>query len=237
MRQFNLKRFRDAAFATLDESANTLKRMLNEIDFTAVTDRFNEVREDISETFATLRKKVKVLTDRFVIKVPFDRENQKLSFTIDDDTINVTVESFDGRSHRKQTTSTTIPEFVDTNNMIQRYDDDKKEMIFIFLNKLSSVTTNVENENTESDSVVEVTETVNGDIELEIDVNEEDDNIEAVSTSTNTIVENNNGELSHDELINMMLDMYASGASYRKIAAEVGMSDKTVARWIKKALN
>ena len=39
-----------------------------------------------------------------------------------------------------------------------------------------------------------------------------------------------------DALLETIMRMYSEGHSYRKIAAEVGVSDKTVARWIKKVL-
>ena len=39
-----------------------------------------------------------------------------------------------------------------------------------------------------------------------------------------------------ESLMKTILSMYENGFSYRKIAAETGISDKTVKRWIQSAL-
>lgn len=165
-----------------------------------------EVTSTIKEVMTNLKRHIKNLTDKYVIEVAYDRNTQILTYTIDGNLITIVVklDSEDPNIQSSSTTTVTIPENVNVNTMVQHYNADDKKMVFVFKKHII--------ETTEDEIEVEMDSPLAEPIvDEEIPIEEEEVDINAV-----------------------ILDMYNSGMSYRQIAAEVGLSDKTVARRIKK---
>ena len=165
-----------------------------------------EVTSTIKEVMTNLKRHIKNLTDKYVIEVAYDRITQILTYTIDGNLITIVVklDSEDPNIQSSSTTTVTIPENVNVNTMVQHYNADDMMMVFVFKKHII--------ETTEDEIEVEMDSPLAEPIvDEEIPIEEEEVDINAV-----------------------ILDMYNSGMSYRQIAAEVGLSDKTVARRIKK---
>ena len=165
-----------------------------------------EVTSTIKEVMTNLKRHIKNLTDKYVIEVAYDRNTQILTYTIDGNLITIVVklDSEDPNIQSSSTTTVTIPENVNVNTIVQHYNADDKKMVFVFKKHII--------ETTEDEIEVEMDSPLAEPIvDEEIPIEEEEVDINAV-----------------------ILDMYNSGMSYRQIAAEVGLSDKTVARRIKK---
>ena len=165
-----------------------------------------EVTSTIKEVMTNLKRHIKNLTDKYVIEVAYDRNTQILTYTIDGNLITIVVklDSEDPNIQSSSTTTVTITENVNVNTMVQHYNADDKKMVFVFKKHII--------ETTEDEIEVEMDSPLAEPIvDEEIPIEEEEVDINAV-----------------------ILDMYNSGMSYRQIAAEVGLSDKTVARRIKK---
>lgn len=200
-----LKAFRDSALELITERAKEMRRLVDEFDFDKAE---REVTSTIKEVMANLKRHIKNLTDKYVIEVAYDRNTQILTYTIDGNLITIVVklDSEDPNIQSSSTTTVTIPENVNVNTMVQHYNADDKKMVFVFKKH--------------------ITETTEDEIELEVEMDsplaepivDEDIPIEEKEFDINEVI----------------LNMYNAGMSYRQIAAEVGLSDKTVARRIKK---
>lgn len=208
-----LKDFTNSALSMIKKNADEFGKMMKDLDFdfSSAEKKFNELESSFKEQFYELKKRVKELTDKFIVEVPFDRENETLSFKIENGMIIVTTERHTENRDAKSVTETTIPTRFDVNRMIQRYDENNKKMRFIFFK-----------------TVGEIYKKKGG-----CQVNEEATN-EKEETVTETKTEDKVAE--KEALIRKMIEMHEKGFSYRKIAEETGISDKTVKRWIKSAL-
>ena len=216
-----LSRFR---MPSLENMASAIRRRFDEFDFDSIEKQLTELGNDMEKAVSRLKKRIKNLTDKFVVEVPFDKETQKISFSFDGNVMEVKTETYSDAPHLVSTTSVTIPSDVNTDTLIQKYDEENKKMQFIFFKWGAPV---------EEDNV---------EVEIEVDENDVtvDDQVDETATTASANVmptfETTSTVSEKDALMETIMRMYAEGHSYRKIASEVGVSDKTVARWIKKVL-
>ena len=203
-----IKFFGKQALKRFKNSVDELNQALNEIDMENVEAHFNELKEDFNKEFDKLKEKFYTVGKKFVVEIPYDRDTQKLSFKMENGMITVVVETDETTSNgtfvSKSTTTRNIPESVNVNEFKQKYLEDEKKMLFIFKpKKVEQVTENEE---------------VTDDFEP---IGEE--GAETVSEEC---------EDAREQLIKKMVHMHLNGCSYRKIAQECGVSDKTCKRWI-----
>ena len=184
-----------------------LHKLAKEIEETDFEKEFNTMKQ----TFKDLLKKK---DNEYVLEVKYDRETQTLQFKIEDDTLTVIVEekTENGNFNSKSTTTVTIPSDVLVDKITQEYDSENKIMLF----KMKK--TNVEEQPT---------------------VEEEFEPIGETQPKEEIVVETpkSNKPMTSDELLKVIVGMYKDGASFRTISKEVGLSDKTVAKYIKRVLN
>ena len=184
-----------------------LHKLAKEIEETDFEQEFNTMKQ----TFKDLLKKK---DNEYVLEVKYDRETQTLQFKIEDDTLTVIVEekTENGNFNSKSTTTVTIPSDVLVDKITQEYDSENKIMLF----KMKK--TNVEEQPT---------------------VEEEFEPIGETQPKEEIVVETqkSNKPMTSDELLKVIVGMYKDGASFRAISKEVGLSDKTVAKYIKRVLN
>lgn len=212
-----LTMFTRNGFRSLRRTTRELTQMIRDFEFPSFEDEFNEIENAFKKQMDKIKEKIKNLTDRFIVEVPFDKEKQELSVSVNKNVLTVVLDSYDETTNTtgNAMTQTTIPEDVDPTTMTQFYDKNNKKLVFVFMKKKIN---NVETEDTET------TETVEG-------------------TTNNTTTENVVAEQTtegvkpkKESLMKTILAMHENGFSYRKIAAETGISDKTVKRWIQSAL-
>lgn len=212
-----LTKFTRDGFRSLRRTTRELTQMIRDFDFPSFEDEFNEIENAFKKQMDKIKERIKNLTDRFIVEVPFDKEKQELSVSVNKNVLTVVLDSYDEATNTtgNAMTQTTIPEDVDPTTMTQFYDKDNKKLVFVFMKKKIN---NVETENTET------TETVEGTTN---------------NTTTESVVAEQTTEgvkPKKESLMKTILAMHENGFSYRKIAAETGISDKTVKRWIQSAL-
>lgn len=207
-----LKDITNSALSILKRNAVDFNKMMKDFDFSLAEKKMNELESSFKFQFDGLKKMVKEMTDKFIVEIPFDREYESLSFKIENGVMTITTEQHTSNRDAKSVTETSIPTGIDVNRMIQRYDEKEKKMRFIFFKNIGSVYTKKGlRENEESDNL------------------DNDDSISRQPSDSNKIAEK-------EAMIRKMIQMHENGCSYRKIAEETGISDKTVKRWIKSAL-
>lgn len=181
------------------KSIEEIHDTLSKVDADDIENRLNSLREDLNKEFDKLKDQFKARMNKFVVKVPYDRDTQKMSFNIENGLITVVVETDEvtesGSFKSKSTTTRSIPESIDVNEFKHKYLEDEKKMLFIFKGK----------------KTVEVTEN-----------QEVADDFEPIEEPSDA----------KEEIVKKMVHMHLNGCSYRKIAQECGVSDKTCKRWV-----
>lgn len=212
-----LTKFTRDGLRSLRRTTRELTQMIRDFEFPSFEDEFNQIENEFKKQMDKIKERIKNLTDRFIVEVPFDKEKQELSVSVNKNVLTVVLDSYDEATNTtgNAMTQTTIPEDVDPTTMKQLYDTENKKLVFVFMKKKVN---NAETESTETTETVE--ETTN-------------------NTTTESIVAEQTTEGAKpkkESLMKTILSMYENGFSYRKIAAETGISDKTVKRWIQSAL-
>lgn len=212
-----LTKFTRDGFRSLRRTTRELTQMIRDFEFPSFENEFNEIENAFKKQMDKIKERIKNLTDRFIVEVPFDKEKQELSVSVNKNVLTVVLDSYDEATNTtgNAMTQTTIPEDVDPTTMTQFYDKDNKKLVFVFMKKKIN---KVETEATETTETVE--ETTN-------------------NTTTESVVAEQTTEgvkPKKESLMKTILAMHENGFSYRKIAAETGISDKTVKRWIQSAL-
>ena len=212
-----LTKFTRDGFRSLRRTTRELTQMIRDFEFPSFEDEFNQIENEFKKQMDKIKERIKNLTDRFIVEVPFDKEKQELSVSVNKNVLTVVLDSYDEATNTtgNAMTQTTIPEDVDPTTMKQLYDTENKKLVFVFMKKKVN---NAETESTETTETVE--ETTN-------------------NTTTESVVAEQTTEgvkPKKESLMKTILSMYENGFSYRKIAAETGISDKTVKRWIQSAL-
>lgn len=175
---------------------------------------FEKEFENMSKTFDEKFESVKDIllkrNDKYLMEVAYDRDTQTLQSKIEGNLFTVIVEekTENGNFTSKSTTSVTIPNDVCVDKITQEYDKVRKMMVFSMKkNKIEEVVENTQ--------------------ELQ-NVKEEEPQVISDTTEQKP--------KTSEELLNIMLEMYHNGASFKAIAKEVGLSDKTVAKYIRRVL-
>ena len=211
-----LTKFTRDGFRSLRRTTRELAQMIRDFEFPSFEYEFNDIENEFKKQMDKIKERIKNLTDRFIVEVPFDKEKQELSVSVNKNVLTVVLDSYDEATNTtgNAMTQTTIPEDVDPTTMKQFYDTENKKLVFVFMKKKVN---NAETESAETTETVE--ETTNNTT------------TESVSEQTTEGV-----KTKKESLMKTILSMYENGFSYRKIAAETGISDKTVKRWIQSAL-
>lgn len=199
-----LEKFQDLALVK-----DGMRKRMNDLLKNIENINFDDFDKKVQEKVNNLAKQFKEATDVFIIKIPFDKNNQSLSYKIDDDTITITTESCKSTNTESvvdytestTVTNTVIPKRFDATRMVQKYDSKNKRMLFIFYKPL-------------------------------IKVKQETKKQVSTNSASNESKENLTKNNEKERLMEYILEKYKTGYSYRKLAKVVGVSDKTIKRWI-----
>ena len=219
---------------------DVLNSIQNTIDYmkTLVEQRdFKKVEEEINNfdsTWESLVKGFNVGSKHFVIRIPYDVETQTIKYELDGNQFTVKVENdntvnFRGNCMRSLIDKTTIPSYFNDEMITKKYSPNNKMMYFIFQHQYAEESKN---------------EVVKGDVDALIkSINasfcEPEDNGLPYSCDTKKIETEKTTEQdcnNDDDVNSRIYQLYTEGKSFRYIARQVGLSDKTVARRIKKMI-
>lgn len=223
------KLFKKSIFDSFEERLDEMKKSLAELKERDFEKDFENLATNFQTRMDNLKKKWKNLNDRYTFEVPYDRDTQILKYEIKNNKLNVTVtelvESDNSSFSSESIRTVTIPEDADVYNISQKYDKENKKMVFI-VKKNFIETEEAEEEPKEAE---ETNETSNVQHEDETVNCEDERNVQGVAKPFE--------ECSKSEQLEIILGLYSNGWSFRRIAKEVGLSDKTVAKWIRQTTN
>lgn len=239
-----LKRMTLSGLNGIQRTINGIKTKVENCDFNRVEREFNE----LSRRWENVVRRFNENSQRYVVRIPYDADTQIIKSETNGNHFTVRVqndETFTGNTESTYSFrhESTIPSHLVNGIITQKYSPSKKQMLFIFQSPVERENiANVDdlidsiNATVEEDEVNDVTEEpitlVDG---TALDVNEV--NLEGgVDTTATTLNMEDVAVPSEDEVNARIWELYTQGKSYRYIASQVGVSDKTVARRIKKMI-
>ena len=118
----------------ITKTCDNIMQTAKTIDFNSIMQeaekRFNEIKETCEKELEQLKEHVKSSEDFFIVDANYDRETEKLTYSIDGNNFSVTINSLDGTAGSNFVT--TIPDGYDATEFANSYDWDNKKMIFKF---------------------------------------------------------------------------------------------------------
>ena len=231
---------------------NGIQRTLNEIKTKVETCDLSRVErefENFNRHWENVVRKFKENSQRYVVRIPYDADTQIIKSETNGNHFTVRVrndETFTGNTESTYSFrhESTIPSHLVNGVITQKYSPSKKQMLFIFQSPVESE--NVGNVDELIDSInATVEEGETNDVQEEVNTTLDDAtalvvdeiNLEGgVDTTATTLTMEDVAVPSEDEVNARIWELYTQGKSYRYIASQVGVSDKTVARRIKKMI-
>jgi uncharacterized protein YerC len=183
-------------------------------------------RKSISDRWMNLTNDNNSRLGKFIVQVPYDADTQIIDSSVNNGKFKVHVTNDPSKNNYEicdYTHESTIPTKFIEGTITQKYLSDRKKMLFIFKEnssnneeKIGNVDELIESINATSATTEEKT---NNEYEIELMVDDE-------NVNTNT-----------EEVNATIKKLYDEGYTYRHIASQVGLSDTTVARRVKKMLS
>jgi uncharacterized protein YerC len=231
---------------------NGIQRTLNEIKTKVETCDLSRVErefENFNRHWENVVRKFKENSQRYVVRIPYDADTQIIKSETNGNHFTVRVqndETFTGNTESTYSFrhESTIPSHLVNGVITQKYSPSKKQMLFIFQSPVESENVgNVDdlidsiNATVEEGEVRDVQEEVNTTLDDATALVVDEINLEGgVDTTATTLTMEDVAVPSEEDVNARIWELYTQGKSYRYIASQVGVSDKTVARRIKKMI-
>lgn len=240
-----LKRMTLSGLNGIQRTLNEIKTKVESCDLSRVEREF----ENFNRHWENVVRKFKENSQRYVVRIPYDADTQIIKSETNGNHFTVRVqndETFTGNTESTYSFrhESTIPSHLVNGVITQKYSPSKKQMLFIFQSPVESENVgNVDdlidsiNATVEEGEVRDVQEEVNTTLDDATALVVDEINLEGgVDTTATTLTMEDVAVPSEDEVNARIWELYTQGKSYRYIASQVGLSDKTVARRIKKMI-
>lgn len=131
-----LKDFRKHAIGDFDKALKRFDNFFSEIDIDELEEEIQSSQKFFKNQFNILAKKFKNYVDKYVVTIPYDRNDETLQFKIDGQELTITVKTLDDVERQEERTTTiTLPSDVDPTAMSHSYDKEEQKMRFVFKKK------------------------------------------------------------------------------------------------------
>jgi hypothetical protein len=241
-----LKRMTLSGLDGIQRTINEIKTKVESCDLNRVEREF----ENFNRHWENVVKKFKENSQRYVVRIPYDADTQIIKSETNGNHFTVRVKNDETNTGNTESRyifrhDSTIPSHLVNGVITQKYSPTKKQMLFIFTSPVEME--NVGNVDELIDSINATTEENNENDVTEEPITDSFDATELVVDETNlenseettetTLTTEDSIVPTEDEINSKIWELYTEGKSYRYIASQVGLSDKTVARRIKKMIN
>ena len=240
-----IKRMTLSGLNGIQRTLNEIKAKVESCDLSRVEREF----ENFNRHWDNVVRKFKENSQRYVVRIPYDADTQIIKSETNGNHFTVRVqndETFMGNTESTYSFrhESTIPSHLVNGVITQKYSPSKKQMLFIFQSPVEAENVgNVDelidsiNATVEEGEVRDVQEEVNTTLCDATALVIDEINLEGgVETTATTLNMEDVAVPSEDEVNARIWELYTQGKSYRYIASQVGVSDKTVARRIKKMI-
>ena len=122
--------FADSAIKTVKDTVKIANDMLQSFSFSDIGKAMDEAQTRLKDEFSRFIGQVRSYSDRYSIDIPYDPQKEDISYTIENNTIYITVKAKDNSSNLNKIVD--LPEDVDSQEMTHSYDSEKHIMTFKF---------------------------------------------------------------------------------------------------------
>ena len=120
----------DNALKSIKESVRIANDMLQSFSLDDMSKAIDEAHNRITNEVKRFVGQIKNFNDRYSVEVPFNPNNEIISYSIDENTLFITVKSKDGSSNSNKVVE--LPQDVNPQEMTHSYDSEKHIMSFKF---------------------------------------------------------------------------------------------------------
>lgn len=124
------KLFADNALQSLKNTVKVANDMLQSFSLTDISKAMEEAQTRLKNELVHFIGQVKNFTDKYTIEVPFNPQNETISYSIEGNSVYITVKAKDDSSNLNKVVD--LPEDVNANEMDHSYDAERHIMTFKF---------------------------------------------------------------------------------------------------------
>jgi len=234
-----IKRITRDGLNCLENAVSAMKTRLDTFDFSQLDEEIEKIERKVDNIISSWKEETK----KYVVRIPYDADTQIIKSRIDGNTFKVKVILDTNEDVREDVRvqeytyrhESTIPNQFVNGTITQKYLKDKKTMLFIFQKPVVKE----ENIGNVEELIDAINDTLNENAETIVDGTALDPiavEVEGEDTTAATITDEELEPPTEEDVNAKIWHLYMNGYSYRHIGREVGLSDKTVARRIKKML-
>lgn len=234
-----IKRITRDGLNCLENAVSAMKTRLDTFDFSQLDEEIEKIERKVDNIISSWKEETK----KYVVRIPYDADTQIIKSRIDGNTFKVKVILDTNEDVREDVRvqeytyrhESTIPNQFVNGTITQKYLKDKKTMLFIFQKPVVKE----ENIGNVEELIDAINDTLNENAETIVDGTALEPiavEVDGEDTAASTITDEELEQPTEEDMNAKIWQLYMNGYSYRHIGREVGLSDKTVARRIKKML-
>lgn len=125
------KLFLESGLATVKSLVQEANNMLQSFSLSDMGKACDEMQEHITADIKKFKSQLrKFIVDKHTVEIPYNHQTEKLIYEISQNVFSANVDTLDGTHLSHHVVN--LPEDVDTSEMVQTYDSERKVMVFKF---------------------------------------------------------------------------------------------------------
>ena len=134
MKRDFVKMFAESGIATVKSALQSANNLVQSISLNDIGKACNEAQERFVGEYKRFKNQLRTFIDKHTVEIPYDKNTQYMSYEMSNGSFQVSVNSFD--CEHVSSHVITLPPDVDTSEITQSYDSERKVMVFKFGKKI-----------------------------------------------------------------------------------------------------
>lgn len=132
MSNFLVKTFADSMLSRMKKISDAMNNSIQDFEWNDFDKAFENAEKNLNKSLKKINKRFKNTSDSLTINIPYNRETDTLTTTIDNSMFKAMVKTDTDTEHKENETSIFLDETVDKDSVTRKYDAEKKLMYFTF---------------------------------------------------------------------------------------------------------
>lgn len=132
MGNFLVKHFADSMLSQMKKLSDSMNESIQSFEWDDFDKAFENAEKSLNKSMKKLNKRFKNTKDSLTINIPYDRNTDTLTTTIDNNTFKAVVKTESENGSSEKETSIYLDETVDKDSVTRKYDAEKNLMYFTF---------------------------------------------------------------------------------------------------------
>lgn len=126
----SINTFSNSALNLIKSTIKNANDLMQSFSLNDIDKAINEAKSRFKSEFDRFKSQIKNYKDKFAIDIEFNKNTDVLSYSVEGNSLSVTVNSKDGSRHSSYVYD--LPEDVNTSEIIQSYDSELHRLTFKF---------------------------------------------------------------------------------------------------------